>query len=211
VTAGLTAFYTFRAYYRTFYGEERIPEEAGHHAHESPPVMTVPLIILAVFAVGVGFVVGPVMPESLRLTHFLAHTPGLEAGGHAGLDWLMMGLSGLIALAGIGLAWWMYVRQPALPAEVAERAPLLYQASLNKFYFDDLYERFVVKRFEGLSVFSRAFDNGVIDALVDLVGHVPVFLGKLFRPVQNGLVQFYALAMVLGLTVFLLALVARAL
>jgi NADH-quinone oxidoreductase subunit L len=211
VTAGLTAFYTFRAYFKTFHGELRVPEEAGHHAHESPPVMTVPLIILAVFAVGVGFAVGPLMPEWLQFAHFVGHTPGLPEGGHAGLDWLMMGLSGLIALAGIGVAWWMYVRQPGLPTEVAGKAPVLYQISLNKFYFDDLYERFLVKRFEGVSVFSRTFDNGVIDALVDLVGHVPVLLGKLFRPVQNGLVQFYALAMVLGLTVFLIALVVRAL
>jgi len=57
ITAGLTAFYTFRAYFLTFWGEVRIPEEAGHHAHESPPVMTIPLQILAVFAVGVGFIV----------------------------------------------------------------------------------------------------------------------------------------------------------
>ncbi len=55
-TALLTAFYTFRAFFLTFYGEERIPPEAGHHAHESPPVMTVPLVILAVCALGVGAV-----------------------------------------------------------------------------------------------------------------------------------------------------------
>ena len=59
VTAGLTAFYTFRAYFMTFWGEERIPHEAGHHAHESPPVMTVPLGVLAVGAVFIGFVVEP--------------------------------------------------------------------------------------------------------------------------------------------------------
>jgi NADH-quinone oxidoreductase subunit L len=63
VTAALTAFYTFRAYFLTFWGEERVPHEAGHHAHESPPVMTVPLMVLSVFALGIGLVVGPAMPE----------------------------------------------------------------------------------------------------------------------------------------------------
>src|SRR5205823_6881268 len=58
VTAGLTAFYTFRAYFLTFWGEEKIPHEAGHHAHESPPIMTVPLMVLAVCALGIGLVVG---------------------------------------------------------------------------------------------------------------------------------------------------------
>src|SRR5262249_5903542 len=60
-TAGLTAFYTFRAYFLTFEGEERIPEEAGHHAHESPPVMWVPLVILSVGAVGLGALTYPIM------------------------------------------------------------------------------------------------------------------------------------------------------
>ena len=63
-TAGLTAFYTFRAYFLTFWGEEKIPHEAGHHAHESPAVMTVPLLVLSLFAVGVGLVVGA--DESVR-------------------------------------------------------------------------------------------------------------------------------------------------
>src|SRR5262249_22869451 len=58
-TAFLTAFYSFRAYFRTFWGEEKIPQEAGHHAHESPPVMTVPLMILAFFAVFIGLIAGP--------------------------------------------------------------------------------------------------------------------------------------------------------
>ena len=75
VTAFLTAFYTFRAYFLTFWGEERIPEEAGGHAHESPPVMTVPLMILAVFAAGVGAVLA--LPPWHLFGDFLMRTPGL--------------------------------------------------------------------------------------------------------------------------------------
>src|SRR5207247_3037345 len=76
LTAGLTAFYTFRAYFKTFHGPAVIPEEAHGHAHESPPVMTVPLIVLAVFAVGVGFLLGPPGPKALQFAHFLAKAPG---------------------------------------------------------------------------------------------------------------------------------------
>src|SRR5205823_14753768 len=77
VTAGLTAFYTFRAYFMTFWGEERIPHEAGHHAHESPPMMTVPLMILAAGALLVGFLNAE--PFTHGLSHFLEeHTASLH-------------------------------------------------------------------------------------------------------------------------------------
>ena len=73
VTAGITAFYTFRAYFLTFWGEERIPSEAGHHAHESPAVMTVPVMVLATGAVVAGVALGP----TGLIEHFLSLTPQL--------------------------------------------------------------------------------------------------------------------------------------
>ena len=82
VTAFLTAFYTFRAYFLTFWGAERIPEEAGGHAHESPPVMTMPLVILAVFAAGVGAVLA--CPPWRLFGAFLVRTPGLVEGPEHG-------------------------------------------------------------------------------------------------------------------------------
>ena len=82
----------------------------------------------------------------------------------------------------------------------------LYQLSLNKFYFDELYNFFVVQPLAGAAEFCRLFDY-VIDSLVDIIGQLPRFFGLVFRPIQNGLTQFYALAMALGLTVFLVALV----
>jgi NADH-quinone oxidoreductase subunit L len=208
VTAGLTAIYTFRAYFMTFWGEERIPEEAGHHAHESPPVMTIPLVVLAVGAVGVGAVVGPLTHWFGRLLH---HLPDMTAEAGHTENLLLMTMSGAVALAGIGLAWWMYVVKPGLPAELAKRFQLLYQMSLNKFDVDELYDSFVVRPLAGFAEFCRLIDLYVIDSIVDLTGHaVRLFADIVFRPMQNGLVQFYALAMVLGLTVFLIAL-ARAL
>ncbi len=221
ITAGLTAFYTFRGYFMTFWGEQRIPPEAfahhhghaeaGHHGHgetprlESPPLMTVPLMILAVFAVGVGAAVGP----THLFEHFVSRTPGLPEAETEGLNWIMMGVSSLVALSGIGLAWLMYVRQPDLPGRLANSAQGLYQLSLNKFHIDELYDTFLLKPLAGFTTFTRIFDLYVLDGVVDLIGELPRLVGFRFRPVQNGLVQFYALAMVLGLTVFLIALVTR--
>ncbi|HEY7308216.1 MAG TPA: NADH-quinone oxidoreductase subunit L [Gemmataceae bacterium] len=217
ITAGLTAFYTFRGYFLTFWGEERIPPEAfeHHHGHaghgdsprlESPPVMTVPLMILAVFALGIGFAVGPI---THLFSNFVARTPGLPAMEAEGPNWIMMGVSSIIALVGIGVAWLMYVRQPDLPGRLANSAQGLYQLSLNKFHIDELYDTFILKPLAGFTTFTRIFDLYVLDGLVDLIGQLPRLVGFRFRPVQNGLVQFYALAMVLGLTVFLIALVTR--
>jgi NADH-quinone oxidoreductase subunit L len=212
ITAGLTAFYTFRAYFLTFWGEERIPPEAGHHAHESPPVMWVPLVVLAIGALVVGFVNAE--PFTSSLSHLLVTTPQLKnvdlwedmGSGTRLILWLG---SITFAAAGIGGAAWMYLKQPGLAARLAQRLPLLYQLSLNKFFFDELYQAFIVKPLVGFSEFCRVLDRYVVDGLVDLLAQVPRLLGYLFRPVQNGLLQFYALATVLGLTVFLLALAWR--
>jgi NADH-quinone oxidoreductase subunit L len=199
VTAGLTAFYTFRAYFMTFWGEEKIPHEAGHHAHVSPPVMVWPLCILAVGAVGLGIIVQP-------FTGWFSELLGAE---HEALNWGMMGLSSVIALGGLGLAYLMYVRTPALAADFARKNPGLYQLSRSRFYLDELYNALIVKPVSIFAQLCRVIDQYLVDGLVDLIGQVPRYLGVLFRPIQNGLVQFYALAMVLGLTVFLLSLLMR--
>src|SRR5262249_27826650 len=160
-------------------------------------------MILAVFAVGIGFLVGPLMPASMQFAHFLAKTPFFPNAGHGEhINWLLMGVSSVVALSGIGLAWLLYVKRPELPAQLARKGQWLYQLSLNKFYIDELYYAWIVQPIQGLAEFLRQIDLNGVDALVDLVGHVPRLLGSLFRPVQNGLVQFYALAMILGLTVF---------
>lgn len=217
VTAGLTAFYTFRAYFLTFWGEERIPQEAGHHAHESPRVMTYPLMILAVGALLVGAILGP----THLLAHFFDHH-WLWSEGAAGwkvqlppqpvshgLNWALMGISTVIALAGIVLAWLFYVKKPALPGKVSYALQGAYELSQNKFYLDELFAALVVKPMSALAYIFRVVDFYIVDGLVDLVGQVPSFIGFLFRPVQNGLVQFYALLMALGAAGFLLSVLLR--
>jgi NADH-quinone oxidoreductase subunit L len=207
-TAGLTAFYTFRAYFKTFWGDEKFPPEAGHHPHDAPPMMAWPLRILAVGAVGVGLVFGP-------LTHWFANIlehrwirpqfAHLAPTAPHAMNVVLMLASTVVGLIGIGIAYWMYVKQPSLADAFAKRAGESYELSRNKFYFDEIYELIVVKPMSIIAHVCRIVDTYLIDGLVDLVGHLPGFLGYLVRPVQNGLVQFYALLMALGLAGFLLS------
>jgi len=167
--------------------------------------MTAPLIILAVFAAGVGAALA--LPPFSLFGNFLLRTPGLVKVPEAAPAYLLMGVSAIVAAAGIGLAWWMYVRQPGAAAEVAQAIRPAYVLSSNKFFVDELYGYFLVKPVQGFARFLRIMDLQVLDGIVDVIGNVPRLIGVLFWPIQNGLVQYYALLMLLGLTVFLLALV----
>jgi NADH-quinone oxidoreductase subunit L len=208
-TAGLTAFYTGRAYFKTFWGEERFPHEAGHHPHEAPPIMAWPLRILAVGAVGVGIVLGPLhlFSNFLDRTWIMPQFAHLADEHHA--NWLLMLISSVIALAGIGIAYWMYVVQPAAAEQMTGRMANLYELSRGKFYFDELYEIFIVKPLTILAHVCRIVDAYLLDGLVDLIAQIPALAGFLVRPVQNGLVQFYALLMALGIAGFLLSVLLR--
>ncbi len=204
-TAFLTAFYTFRAVFMTFHGEERIPAEAGHHAHESPSAMTSPLIILAVGAAFLGLALGHMTGI---FDGFLGKTiPQIAV--HHDADWFVIGLSTVVAIAGIGLAWVMYAERSGVPATIAQAVPPLYRLSLNKFYFDELYYIFLVIPVMCLAQFSRFIDWIGVDGLVGFVSKIPGAVAKLARPIQNGLVQFYALSMMLATAMLLWALLVR--
>jgi NADH-quinone oxidoreductase subunit L len=210
-TALLTAFYTFRAFFLTFHGEEEIPPEAGKHAHESPRSMIVPLVILAAGSVVVGHFYESIFgflkqTPSLAYEGLPEHPPGAEHAGHG----LVVGVSVAVVLAGIGLAWLLYVGRRALVEQLTRTmdAVGLYRLSHGKFFFDEIYGLLIVKPLEGLAWLSYWVDRYIIDSLVNCVGLLPKLLGALLRPLQNGMVQFYALAMVLGLLVLLGALAA---
>ncbi|MFQ3591651.1 MAG: NADH-quinone oxidoreductase subunit L [Gemmataceae bacterium] len=180
-------------------------------SYESPAVMTIPLVVLAVFALGIGaLLAGPhtfKAVKALSFAHFVEATPGLPAADPHQYQLTLMLLSSLLAVLGIGLAYLLYVVQPSLPAQLARSLGLLYQFSRDKFYVDEIYHVLIVLPLQGLANLLAGLDRHGVDATVSAAGSVPRWLGQAFRPMQNGLVQFYALAMVLGLTVFLLALV----
>lgn len=209
-TAGLTAFYTFRAYFLTFWGPEKIPEEAGEHAHESPPGMIVPLIVLALGAVTIGLVVEP---YNHLFSGFLSRTPSLVQADELtarhltvhGFDWALAGVGTLLAIGGVVLAWLLYGQGG--PEVVPEALQPLWVTSKRQLWIDDLYHTLIVKPVESLAILYRHFD-GVLDGLVRLVSYLPQFFAQGLQPVQNGLVQFYALSMMLGLVVFLIFVVA---
>jgi NADH-quinone oxidoreductase subunit L len=203
-TAFLTAFYTFRAFFKAFWGDEVIPPEAGHHAHESPPMMYYPLIVLAVFAVLIGAILGP----TGLLHSFLSRTPGLTAA-HAEpthMNPSLMGIASVLAVGGIGLAWGLYGRRTMLPLVLAAKLRPAYELSRNKFWFDEIYTAFIIRPALLLAAIARIADRMIVDSLVDFVAAIPAWFGRyLVRPIQNGLVQFYALAMLMGIVVLVLA------
>jgi NADH-quinone oxidoreductase subunit L len=207
----LTAFYTFRAYFMTFHGEERVPPEAGGHAHESPASMTIPLIILAVCSLVVGLSFGP--------THlfgdFLAHVPSLEFKPIANSaveptfhTEIALASTGA-ALVGIGLAAFLYLGNRKETESLAGALRPLYRLSHGKFFFDELYNAFIVWPLRVLAVLSYVIDRYFVDGLVNLCGKLPAVVGYMLRSLQNGMVQFYALAMMLGLLVLLATIVMR--
>ncbi len=191
----MTAFYTFRAYFLTFWGEERFPAEAGHHPHDAPPVMAWPLRILAVFAVFIGFAVGP----TAWFAGYLHHAGGLAAAHEHGFVVGLVMVSIAVVVAGIVLAWFLYIRRPELPARIATAIEPLYLLSLNKFYCDEIYVALLVAPLRGLAWLSYWIDRTIIDPIVDGLARIPRVLSGVPRWLHNGLVPSYAMIMWLGL------------
>jgi NADH-quinone oxidoreductase subunit L len=214
-TAGLTAFYTFRAYFRTFWGAERIPEEAYHHGHghdtedhgsskhrfETTLAQKFPLVVLAIGAVVIGAILGAPHWINALLARSTAFVFAKSSPEFHVNWWLVIG-STVCASAGIGLAAWMYLIKPALADKLAAAAPSLHRASTQRFYFDELYTFAVVKPLAVFALVMRFFDS-IVDGIVDLVGMFPRWFARFLRTVQDGLVQSYTLIMLVFLTAFL--------
>ena len=139
---------------------------------------------------------------------FLAKTIH-DVGVHHNADWFVIGLSTVAAIGGIGLAWMMYAERSGVPATIAEAVPPFYRLSLNKFYIDEIYYVFIVVPVMCLAQFSRFLDWIGVDGLVGFVSRLPGVVARLARPIQNGLVQFYALSMMLATAMLLWALLVR--
>ncbi|HKQ96639.1 MAG TPA: NADH-quinone oxidoreductase subunit L, partial [Candidatus Polarisedimenticolia bacterium] len=228
--AFMTAFYMMRLYVLVFFGSSRLSHEAEHHLHESPPVMTWPLQILAMLSLVGGFVG---LPAGLGLPDLLGGWLAPAFGGHgeahhaAALETTLMLLSLLVAGGGLALGWVFYERRPELPGILAARARRLHELVYNAYFVDRLYawiilvpydalcraadlvDRFVVDGLVnaagyltlGSSYASVGFDTGVVDGLVNLAGRVVRGGSKVARGLQTGVVQSYATAMALGLFV----------
>jgi NADH-quinone oxidoreductase subunit L len=191
VGAALTAFYMFRIYFVTFWGAAR--SEGAGHAHESPWVMLVPMIILAVASTGAGFV-----PFG-EFLHFGEHA------GHEGMDLRVAIPATTVALAGICLAWILYTGSNSrLQAAVRGLGPL-YGVIKNKFYLDEVYlfvTRSIIFRWVARPV--ARFDRKVVDGSINLSGRVTESSGHMLDRHQSGTVQTYGTWVVAGLVFVLL-------
>jgi len=204
----ITAFYMFRLIFLTFHGEERFSSEVRHHLHESPPVMTIPLIVLAFFSVVAGYIGLPVVfGHGLNLfDQFLEPVLTGAAETHLSLstEWLLIIISSLIALAGIGLAYLFYQKSPHLPHLLVSKFPGLYRLLYNKYYVDELYEAaFVNPLVKGSEAVYYNFDLPVIDGAVNGSARTMNFFGRILSLIQTGLIRDYALIFILGVAIIL--------
>jgi NADH-quinone oxidoreductase subunit L len=205
VTAVLTAFYVTRALWMTFYGEPR-DHHLYDHAHESPAVMTLPLIALAVGTAVLGILVG-FPPEQGFIDTFLRPVFAGE-GGHAPELATIVTLAAVSVAAGVlgilaGLS--MYVRHRPDPAAVSRAAGPLYRLLVNKYFVDELYDHRIVEAFRAAFGAMWAFDIHVIDGLANRLGWLAAVGGTALRRGQTGIVGNYALTIVAGLLVILVA------
>jgi NADH-quinone oxidoreductase subunit L len=192
VTAGMTAFYMWRLMTLTFYGPSRVDPKASAHIHESPRVMTIPLVALAAGSILAGWIGVPklwsALPESFRaFEHWLAPAVSGE-GAHAAAEhayaasteWLLMGLSVAAACLGIFLAWHFYQRRPERAEAVRQAAGPLYTVLYNKWYVDEIYDfLFVNGLAKGGGNALVSFDNRVVDGGVNGAGWLTRFSSTL--------------------------------
>jgi NADH-quinone oxidoreductase subunit L len=208
VTAVLTAVYMTRCYVLTFRGEERWPMADSIKPHESPASMTLPLWVLAAGSVLAGYIglPGVIAHGELNWIHHWLSGPVaapaevVHGSGFMTIEWLLIALGSAIAIAGVGFAWRAYSRHGlAFDESISRRFGFLYGWWKGKYFFDEFYERTVVRAVVGGAekVFAP-FDYYFVDGIVNGVGKVTRGTGQLLRYLQTGLVQSYAAAIVLG-------------
>jgi NADH-quinone oxidoreductase subunit L len=220
LTSIFTAFYMFRLCFIVFFGK---PRKEGVHAHESPAVMTVPLVILAFFSIFAGFVGSP-------FTHNWFGGFVSFGDAHHGMNPAVMTASVAAGVAGIAAAYVIYILNvKILPAPVRARFAFLHKLLINKYYVDEIYLVIFIRPFLRLSRFSSRFDKDVIDGTVNYIGLVGLFLGEVknsfdkhvidgivnglarvtsglsgrMRRLQTGFVQNYMLFIIVGIVIIL--------
>jgi NADH-quinone oxidoreductase subunit L len=207
IAAFLTAFYSWRLIILTFHGEPRADHHTMEHVHESPWTMLVPLVLLAIGAVAVG---------ALFVEYFVGHEweafwNGSIVNGaanhimhavHEVPSWVPLAPT-VIAIAGILLAYVMYMAAPQLPAMLAARFHGIYLLLLNKWYFDELYDRIFVRPARRLAyMLWKVGDARIIDGMPNGVAALVLEGTRGAVRVQSGRVASYAFSMIIGLVVF---------
>ena len=211
VLAGVfvTALYSFRLFFMVFHGKERMDEHTREHLHESPAVVTVPLVLLAIPSVLAGYLIGPVLfggyfgdaivvaPEHDVLGH-------LAEEWHGPLSFILHGVTAppfFLAMAGLGLAAWIYLKNPSFADWAASTFRPVYRILVNKYGFDDFNERVLAGGGRGVGkLLWRVGDVILIDGLVvNGSARAVGWMAARARNIQTGYLYHYAFAMILGL------------
>ena len=204
--AFMTAFYTFRLLFLAFSGSPRMSKDAFHHAHESPWVMTGPLVVLAALTIVAGFVLG-LPTDGTRLAQLLGHVFHPHEGEHA---IIVLGLSVIVFGAGAVLAFYMYRMTEVRPETIGQPRSFVHRFLLNAWYVDALYDRVIVRPIYAMSVvLASVFDQGFIDGIVNGVGRAVTAWGAGLRRLQSGYVANYALTMLAGAVIVVAFFLAR--
>ncbi len=215
IGAGLTSFYMFRLIFLTFFGKPRYDEHKVH-VHESPRSMTVPLIFLAILSTVGGWVAAPHLIGGTeyfdKFLHpvFAMYAPAATAGAEGATEvveapgiMLLHALTGwpvLIALAGLFVAWWFYIKSQQTPKKLAESLRAPYTLILHKYYVDELYNAAIIRPLLWIStnILWHVVDEGVIDGTVNGVARLARESGSELREIQSGNARSYATWVVIG-------------
>ncbi|MFO1518127.1 MAG: NADH-quinone oxidoreductase subunit L [bacterium] len=204
--AGMTAFYMFRLVALTFLGKPRMDHHTQEHLHESPPSMTLPLIVLGILAVVGGWIGIPTALGGNNLIHHWLEleggVPGLHGEEAESLERIFAGLS--VAWAGVWalLAVFIYTKKPDFPRKLADKLRGLYRLVFNKYYVDEIYDRLIIRPLNWISrkVLWKGVDADLIDGIaVNGSARASEFLGQVAGAFQTGVVNNYALYFLIAL------------
>ncbi len=207
----ITALYTFRMFFLTFHGKERMDKHTKEHLHETPWVVTGPLIALAIPSILIGmFTIGPMLfgnyfSDSIFVA--VGHNPFDPEHYHGVISFVLHGLIQLpifLAAAGVGLAYFLYIKRPELPAVIAERTGIVYKILVEKYYLDRFNDWFFAGGTRKIGSFMWQFgDVKFIDGFINGIADLIDWTASKARKVQTGFLYHYAFAMIIGLAVML--------
>lgn len=205
--AFFTPFYSFRMIFLTFHGKFRGTHHEEHHLHESPFVMTIPLILLAAGALGAGWVGIPtILGGGAHIAHFLEPVLGHpEFHGTHAQEFGVMGLSTTIAISGIIIAAIFYLIKTLIPLRLAKNFSFIYRTLFNKYYVDELYSLIIIRPtlWVANSIIERFTDAKIIEGIVNGVPRTIGRFAGVLRKVQTGLAQHYAIIMAAGVFIMI--------
>lgn len=206
----MTAFYMFRLLLLTFSGSFRGTDHQKHHLHESPKVMTLPLMILAILSVFGGLLNIPaIFGGSASLQSYLApvfangQKEAVKEGISHSTELMLMLIAIIGAVLAIVYAWTKFVKSSVVPVEDDAKRPALANLLYHKYYIDEIYHIIFEKPVLFLSSLLHMIDVYIIDRIVDLFGSFTIWAGGRIRLLQTGTIGFYLVAMVLSIVAFL--------